>query len=84
MSRSLKIGLGLVGIVLVGGAVASFGPSLGQWGILLPMLLLCPLMHLFMMRGMHGSHNHSDTKDASTMDKDASPSGNGSRSGSCH
>ncbi len=29
-------------------------------GLLLPLILLCPAMHLLMMRGAHGDHEHSD------------------------
>ena len=36
-------------------AVLSFGESLGSWGYFV-LFLLCPLLHVFMMKG-HGSHS---------------------------
>lgn len=58
LNRSWLVTLGLIGL----GAVVIL-PSLGiSIGALLPFLLilLCPLMHLFMMRGHggHGGHDH--------------------------
>ena len=40
-------------------ALPYLGVSLSSSGWLLLVLLLCPLMHLLMMRG-HGSHYHHD------------------------
>ena len=58
LSRSWLTALGLVGL-----GVFFLLPSLGiSIGSLLPFLLilLCPLMHLFMMRGGHGGHGGHD------------------------
>jgi hypothetical protein len=58
LNRSWLMTLGLVGL-----GAALILPSLGiSLGALLPFLfiLLCPLMHLFMMRGGHGGHAGHD------------------------
>ena len=41
--------------------------TMGYWAI----LLLCPLMHLFMMRGMHG---HDDDRACPSEEEPAAPS----------
>lgn len=88
MSNLAKILLGSVVALVAGGAIRSFGPSLGQWGILLPMLILCPLMHLFMMRGMHGSHckrHEADPGESSPSSSDSTGIvSKNPRSNSCH
>lgn len=50
-------------------AVLSFGESLGSWGYY-ALFLLCPLLHVFMMKG-HGSHsNHG--KDQQSIQEETS------------
>lgn len=45
--------------------VLSYADSLGSWGYY-GLLLLCPLMHVVMMRG-HGHHSASGAKDTTTL-----------------
>lgn len=88
MSNLTKILLGclILGLVAVG-AILVFEPSLGlPRGILLPILLLCPLIHLYMMRGMHGAHSnhHGPSDESSSGANDGSSVTNNPRTNSCH
>lgn len=52
----------LVGcLAMLGGFLLIGKGSFGNLGWLL--ILLCPLLHVFMMRGHHGSHNHHGDND---------------------
>jgi hypothetical protein len=46
-------------IPLVGILGLSYLGLLGSWGYY-ALILLCPLMHIVMMRGMHKSHHNDD------------------------
>lgn len=51
-------------IPLIGILALSYLGMLGSWGYY-AMLLLCPLAHIFMMRGMH----HSNSRDTETPER---------------
>lgn len=52
---------GVVAAIVVAGVVAFGLPASSLW--LLALLVVCPLMMVFMMRGMHGDHGHVDNAD---------------------
>lgn len=57
-------------IPLVGiGVALIFGVSLGIWSIV-ALLLICPLSHILLMRGMGHESHHSGTASGKTASKD--------------
>jgi hypothetical protein len=54
-AKSFCCAIPIVGILVL----SAFG-VLGSWAYLL-MILICPLGHIFMMRGMHSAHADSNT-----------------------
>lgn len=61
LAMALCCGIPIVGIL----ALSSFG-ILGSWAYF-ALILICPLGHMFMMRGMHS--NSKDTELVSVPDK---------------
>jgi hypothetical protein len=55
LAMALCCAIPIVGIL----ALSAFG-VLGSWAYML-MILICPLGHVFMMRGMHSAHTDSNT-----------------------
>lgn len=62
MTRNTKI---LISILCVGALVLFFSPYRGLLGRFAPylLLLLCPLIHVFMMGSHHGGGHHGNDKD---------------------
>jgi hypothetical protein len=55
LAMALCCAIPIIGIL----ALSAFG-VLGSWAYML-MILICPLGHIFMMRGMHSAHVNSNT-----------------------
>ena len=55
LAMALCCAIPIVGIL----ALSAFG-VLGSWAYML-LILICPLGHIFMMRGMHSAHADSHT-----------------------
>ncbi|MGW3938515.1 hypothetical protein [Streptomyces sp. NBC_00024] len=67
---ALALAIGVIGLVALGVPIGTI--------VLLAILAACPLMMMFMMRGMHGGgmhggHDHTDNRTDESTDRDRDP-----------